>query len=156
MTEPVHSESNVKEVRENKPFFDPLTIGLICSALRSAPVNMVATAVISDSLDKTCIFHAMPSLPTASSQSQHEMQSRSTLKVVLGRCFVVRPSFTVSSLLLRSRLFSLLQSCPSKAQTPVTRQRDDTYICFPPKIRRCCTGGMPSFSSTRSLILDTL
>lgn len=30
-----------------------------------------------------------------------------------------------------------------------------TYICFPPKIRRCCTGGMPSFSSTFSLIAET-
>ena len=29
------------------------------------------------------------------------------------------------------------------------------YICFPPKMRRCWTGGMPSFSSTRSLIRDT-
>lgn len=32
----------------------------------------------------------------------------------------------------------------------------DTYICFPENIRRCCCGGMPSFSSTLSLILSTL
>jgi hypothetical protein len=31
----------------------------------------------------------------------------------------------------------------------------DTYICFPPKINRCWTGGIPSFSSTRSFIRDT-
>jgi hypothetical protein len=30
-----------------------------------------------------------------------------------------------------------------------------TYICLPPKIRRCCAGGMPSFSSTRSLMRET-
>jgi len=30
-----------------------------------------------------------------------------------------------------------------------------TYICFPPKINLCCTGGIPSFSSTFSLICDT-
>lgn len=31
-----------------------------------------------------------------------------------------------------------------------------TYICLPEKIRRCCCGGMPSFSSTRSLMRSTL
>lgn len=29
------------------------------------------------------------------------------------------------------------------------------YICLPPWMRRCCTGGMPSFSSTFSLIWET-
>ena len=27
-----------------------------------------------------------------------------------------------------------------------------THICFPPQMSRCCAGGMPSFSSTRSLM----
>lgn len=30
-----------------------------------------------------------------------------------------------------------------------------TNICFPPKINLCCAGGMPSFSSTLSLIRAT-
>jgi hypothetical protein len=35
------------------------------------------------------------------------------------------------------------------------RNKKESYICFPPKINRCCTGGIPSFSSTFSLICDT-
>lgn len=31
-----------------------------------------------------------------------------------------------------------------------------THICLPEKINRCCCGGIPSFSSTRSFILSTL
>lgn len=34
-------------------------------------------------------------------------------------------------------------------------RKGPAYICFPPKIRRCCTGGIPSFSSTFSLICET-
>lgn len=34
--------------------------------------------------------------------------------------------------------------------------KDGTYICLPEKISRCCCGGMPSFSSTRSLMRSTL
>lgn len=30
------------------------------------------------------------------------------------------------------------------------------YICLPENMSRCCCGGMPSFSSTRSLIRSTL
>ena len=33
--------------------------------------------------------------------------------------------------------------------------REGTHICLPPWMRRCCTGGMPSFSSTFSLICET-
>lgn len=31
-----------------------------------------------------------------------------------------------------------------------------THICLPENIKRCCCGGIPSFSSTLSLILSTL
>jgi len=30
-----------------------------------------------------------------------------------------------------------------------------SHICLPPKMRRCCAGGMPSFSSTLSLMRST-
>lgn len=29
-----------------------------------------------------------------------------------------------------------------------------THIAFPPKINRCCTGGIPAFSSTLSLTFE--
>ena len=35
------------------------------------------------------------------------------------------------------------------------KEIEGTHICLPPKINRCCTGGMPSFSSTRSFMRET-
>ena len=33
--------------------------------------------------------------------------------------------------------------------------KNKAHICFPPKINLCCTGGMPSFSSTLSFMRET-
>ena len=46
-----------------------------------------------------------------------------------------------------------------RTEPPVTLYSDavlSSFICLPLKMSLCCAGGIPSFSSTRSLILSTL
>ena len=54
----------------------------------------------------------------------------------------------------RNPLPSFRRACVCLSPEPQYRGRvgGETYICLPPKMRRCCAGGMPSFSSTRSLM----
>lgn len=69
---------------------------------------------------------------------------------------VAPPSSWYSLAVLSSFLYTQNSSvaCPLSFDFG-PRERFHTYICLPPKMRRCCAGGMPSFSSTRSLMRET-
>lgn len=77
----------------------------------------------------------------SASEREHQVQSRSTFQLALLTCFVV-PTIEAG------------QQRPNKdVHLEVSCSMTDS--CFPPKMSLCCTGGIPSFSSTRSLIRDT-
>lgn len=83
----------------------------------------------------------MVTLVTTSTERQHQMQHGTTLNLVILSGFVVVPTKW------------------SKILTPILNPSPkyaSTHICLPEKMSRCCCGGMPSFSSTRSLIRSTL
>ena len=73
----------------------------------------------------------------SSTQRKDKVESGAALEVVFRSCLVVRPNEEDVSV-VRGYCRGVV-----------------AYICLPPKISRCCTGGMPSFSSTRSFIRET-
>jgi hypothetical protein len=71
------------------------------------------------------------------------MQSGAALELVLACGLVIVPVRPYN------------QSCVRRLPCIHLLNGSCTYICLPPKIKRCCAGGMPSFSSTRSLMRET-
>lgn len=77
-------------------------------------------------------------------KSQYQMQHRTAGHFVVGGRFVVVPASKSKS----------NSNCQRLVRSNATLFL--SHICLPLKIKRCCAGGMPSFSSTRSLIRSTL
>lgn len=71
------------------------------------------------------------------------------------RCRVAPPSSWYSLAVLSSFLHVHIVSHALAISCIRILSSSCTYICLPPKMRRCCAGGMPSFSSTRSLMRET-
>lgn len=103
-------------------------------------------------------------LAAATAQSEHEMQHRPPLDVVLlGRLVVVHLFTYVDQQHSHAHATSFQTQCclvnynrkGGKGRPPLTRQeaRDGNT---PAKMRRCWMGGMPSFSSTLSLMRSTV
>lgn len=81
------------------------------------------------------------------------MQRCAAFKVVFRCGFIVGPVYVSCALERQHKSVecrgSVWRGCGAKSAT------GPSYICFPPKMSRCWTGGMPSFSSTRSFIRET-
>lgn len=84
----------------------------------------------------------------ATSEGEDEMEGISGLEVVLGGCLVIGPSGRGGT---SATCFSLCIFSQSECRAGMNL----SYICLPPWMSRCWTGGMPSFSSTFSLICET-
>jgi len=75
------------------------------------------------------------------------MEGGTALEVIFRRWFVVRPA----------EALPVSDFYPSLPPDFIVAGwvKGNAHICFPPKISLCCTGGIPSFSSTRSFMRET-
>ena len=107
----------------------------------------------------------------SSSESQDEMEHGSTADFVLGRSLVIVHLEDNLSMNISSDVFfvTLCVTWPFQIDAnsakighlwlwivTMHKRQSERLTCLPEKISLCCGGGIPSFSSTRSLIRSTL